>query len=72
MLKNIWKIIIIFTTITFIYSLLTKQIWLTILVLMVSLQASKQNIFEEYDKKQSEKRQMFRNMLIEHRNKLKK
>ncbi|EGO9394376.1 hypothetical protein DSH70_16010, partial [Enterococcus faecalis] len=70
MSKNIWKIIIVFTSITFIYSLLTKQIWITVLVLMVSLQVSKQNIFEEYDKKQAEKRRMFRNMLIEHRNKL--
>lgn len=55
MSKNIWKIIIVFTSITFIYSLLTKQIWLTVLVLMVSLQVSKQNIFEEYDKKTSRK-----------------
>ncbi|HEL7513439.1 TPA: hypothetical protein UX919_002965 [Enterococcus faecalis] len=52
--------------------MLTKQIWITVLVLMVSLQVSKQNIFEEYDKKQAEKRRMFRNMLIEHRNKLEK
>lgn len=72
MSRNIWKIIIVFTSITFIYSLLTKQIWITVLVLMVSLQVSKQNIFEEYDKKQAEKRRMFRNMLIEHRNKLEK
>lgn len=68
MAKNNWKIIIIFSTIMFIYSLLTRQIWLTMLALVLSFLASKQNLFEEYDKKQAEKRQKFRNMMIERRN----
>ncbi len=53
----------------FIYSLLARQIGLTILALVLSFITSKQNLFKEYDKKQAEKRQKFRNMMIEHKKK---
>ncbi|EOF33072.1 hypothetical protein SC9_00478 [Enterococcus faecalis EnGen0101] len=69
MSKTNWKIIIIFATIMFIYSLLARQIGLTILALVLSFITSKQNLFKEYDKKQAEKRQKFRNMMIEHKKK---
>lgn len=53
----------------FIYSLLARQIGLTILALVLSFITSKQNLFKEYDKKQAEKRQKFRNMMIDHKKK---
>jgi 1,4-dihydroxy-2-naphthoate octaprenyltransferase len=72
MSKNTWKIIIIFSAIMFVYSLITHQILLTILALILSVRAGKQNLFIEYDKKQEEKRQKLRNIMTERKNKQKK
>ena len=49
------KMLIIILGILFIISILYGQIWLTLIILPISIYLDKQNLFKEFDEKRKEK-----------------
>lgn len=65
--NKIWKILLILTTILFFYSLLSRQIWITLTTFILAFVIRKQNLFRDYEKKQIEKRQKFQDITADYK-----
>lgn len=64
-----WKILLVLTACLFLYSILTRQLVMTILSLGLSIVISKQNLFKEYDEERDRKRQMMQETYRQYRDK---
>ncbi|MCP1639650.1 hypothetical protein [Streptococcus gallinaceus] len=67
MTKLQWKLMIVFAFLLFVYSVISKQIILTVFALILGLVISRQNLFKDYDEKQKEKRQYYSQIIEKYR-----
>ncbi|CRH92604.1 Uncharacterised protein [Chlamydia trachomatis] len=67
MTKLQWKLMIVFAFLLFVYSVISKQIILTVFALILELVISRQNLFKDYDEKQKEKRQYYSQIIEKYR-----